>query len=335
MAALKFQRGSFVFYRVQSSCQPMTPLEIEALAAAHGISRAIVPAYSGDRNQVTRAISQTSAHLSKQGWLLRPITQTKTCVQYGVVREVKGQKLDYAHTYTLEWSNEGGNGHAITSKGNVPCDIITRVDEAYQAIRGKIVGGDWTESLTAYLVGHCCAQAMREDGRVYFVPAGHMDSLTPLTAFLAAVGISLVLAEIEAEAVPVVQQAASEGLAEQLDALQAQVAQFDGKQKPSNYRERIAEIVALKAKANAYKAALGIGVEQAQAILDALETQVRGMLEIRQSTVVHRSGQKTTAVQYSTETANIRAEDARAALQTIPTLQPSVVTSWAQGGFSW
>ena len=47
---------------------------------------------------------------------------------------------------------------------------------------------------------------------------------------------------------------------------------------------------ALRGRAMAYRDALGIGVEQAQSILDTLEAQVQAFLDIRENTVVHRSG---------------------------------------------
>jgi hypothetical protein len=125
---------------------------------------------------------------------------------------------------------------------------------------------------------------------VYYIPPQRLREVQTLATFLQAVGLQLLICELEPEAVAVVQQAASETLAQQLETLQAQVNAFDGTQKPSNYQTRIAEIVALKSRAEAYKGALGIGVEHAQALLAQLEAQVSQLLDVRQQTVVHRSG---------------------------------------------
>ncbi len=344
MAAEKFSNGAFVFTRISKACIPMLPADLEALARQHGLPLSLIPPYAGDRAIVSRAISATATAVSKQGWLLRPLKQSKHEVSYGVVREVKGEastKLDYAHTYTLAWSDEGGNGVHITSKGSVPCEVITHADDIYQSLRNRIAAPDWTAAVTDYLINACCAQSMRESGVVYFVPSMALPTLVPLTAFLATVGISLMTCEIEAEALPVVAQAAQEGLADQLDALQTQVAAFDGEQKPSNYKARLEEIVKLRGRALAYQAALGIGVDQATAILAQLETQVQGLLTVRQSTVVHRSSAK--SARGTPGSAPVETLAPRGGAPTtlhslpplahIPTLSPSIVT--AQGGFSW
>ena len=354
MAADKFSNGAFTFFRTTPLCTPMLPSEIARLAQAHNLPPTCIPVYAGDRAVVSRAIQATSTKVSKQGWLLRPLKQSKHAVSYGIVKEDKDRdatSLDYHHEAGLFWCDENGNGHTIEGQHW----IAQEADQAYQSLRERIDRPDWTQTISTYLVDTCQAQPLREDGRIWWLAPSYLPRARQLQAFLQDVGIQLVLAEVESEAVTVVRDAAQETLAEQLDALQAQVAQFDGKQKPSNYRERITEIVALKAKANAYKAALGIGVEQAQAMLDQLETQVRGMLDIRQSTVVHRSGRTSASgtpgsqpvdtlaqsfgatpnpYPYTTRQAHHEA-GVMAQGDTIPTLQPSVVTSWAQPTFSW
>jgi len=265
----------------------MDPHSIGVLAARHHLPESIVPQYAGDRAQVSRAITQAKSGLARQGYALTALMTKDHDVRYRInliARE--NEHADMPYEAQLSWSDEHGNGQ--TTKGTH--QVVQAVDAMYQSIRGKICPADWTATLTAYLLGECYAQPMREDGRIYYLPPQSLPKLAPLTAFLAAVGISLVVCEIEAEAVPVVQQAASEGLAEQLQALQDEVAAFNGKQKPSNYRARIEEITTLRGRALAYRDALGIGVEQAESILDTLESQVQALLDIRESTVVHRSG---------------------------------------------
>lgn len=283
----KYANGAFCFYRTSAACVPMTPAEIEPLAQQHNLPASIVPAYAGDRAQVSRAIAQAKTGLANRGHVLTALTTRDHEVVYRInAIQREDDRGDMPYEARLWWSDEHGNGASIEGTHAVAC----QVDAAYQGIRGKVCPGDWTASLTAYLVGECYAQPMREDGRIYYLPVESLGKLAPLSAFLAQVGISLVICEIEAEAVPVVQQAASEGLAEQLQALQDAVAAFDGKQKPSNYRARIGEITQLRARATAYRDALGIGVEQAQAVLDQLEAQVHALLDIRENTVVHRTG---------------------------------------------
>ena len=285
----KFAHGIFCFYRVSAQCQPMTPAEIERLAAQHNLPASIVPQYAGDRQQISRAIGAVSSKASKGGWQLTSIKTGRHEVVYGISAVEKDQaqeRVDFTFDDRLRWSDEGGNGQHIEGMHAVAKEVET----AYQGIRGRICPGDWTEALTTHLVGTCQAFPFREDGRVYWCPASHMAGLSTLGAFLRQVGIDLVVCEVETETREVIQQAAQESLADNLQMLQDDVAQFDGRQKPSNYRRRIEEIVQLRKRATVYHEALQVGVDQAQTILTKLEEQVKELLDCRESTVVHRNG---------------------------------------------
>jgi hypothetical protein len=268
----------------------MLPSTIAHVAAQHAIPSSIVPQYAGDRQQVSRAISQVSSHLSRQGWVLTSITMARHEVVYGISAVQKDQqreRVDHTFDDRLRWSDEGGNGAHV--EGQHP--IALAVDQAYQALRGHICPGDWTEALSQYLIGICQAFAFREDGRVYWVPPAGVPKMAALQQFLSAVGIALVVCEVEAQAKASVQHAAGESLADQLASLQAAVVAFDGKQKPSNYARRIEEIETLRKRATTYREVLGLGVSEAQAILDHLDQTTRGMLDLRLETVVHRKSE--------------------------------------------
>lgn len=287
----KYKDGAFVFYRVSSQCQPMTPADIERLAAQHSLPASIVPEYAGDRQQVSRAIGQGSAQVSKQGWMLRPIKQTRHEVVYGVVleRKDKGNEiLEHNQEGTMHWTDEHGNGAHITHRYAASHSIIDLVDAAYQALRGKICPGDWTGALTTYLVQECYAQAVRDDGRIYWCAPAYVARLAPLTDFLGAVGISLVVCELEANAVSVVQEAAAEGLADQLARLTTDVAALqDGeKHKPSNHKRRLADIVDLRKRAMVYQATLGIATESVAHALAQLEAATQQALTLSLAGVV-------------------------------------------------
>ena len=285
----KYSNGAFVFYRAGAQCRPMLPSEIERLATQHHLPASLVPQYAGDRQQVSRAISATTSKAQKSGWQLTSIKTGRHEVVYGISlieRDQALERVDFTFDARLRWEDEGGNGQYIKGAHQIAQDV----DAAFQAIRGRICPGDWTDALTTYLVSECQAFAFREDGRVYWCPASHMGQLVPLSAFLSQVGISLVVCEVETKTRALLRQAAQESLADKLQALQDEVAAFDGKQKPSNYKKRIEEIVALRKRATVYHEALQVGVDQAQAILVQLEAQVQELLDIRENTIVHRSG---------------------------------------------
>lgn len=342
---MTYQNGAFLFYRVSSTCQPMMPSAIEALARQHGIRESIVPAYAGDRQTVARALSQISSQVSRSGWMLRPIKQSKSEVVYGIVKEEKNQsseRLNYDHEALVSWSNEGGNGDYI--KGGH--EIAIKVDEAYRTLRYHVVAADWTESLTTYLVGDCVAQAIRDDGRVYWVAPAHLASVRQLQPFLEAVGISLVLCEVEAASKSVVQAAAQEGLAEQLATLQAEIDQFDGQQKPSTYRLRVEALQALRKRATVYAGTLGIATDHVQASIDQLESIAQRMLSIRETTVIHKDGSSNHSNGGRTAKAASRKEQGHAEVfyAQSPTYTPlnsastsgqSPMQPMIQTGFSW
>jgi len=274
--------------------------------------------------------------------MLRPIKQSKSEVVYGIVKEEKNQsseRLNYDHEALITWNNEGGNGDYI--KGSH--EIAVKVDEAYRALRFHVVAADWTESLTSYLVGDCVAQAIREDGRVYWVAPQHLASVRQLQPFLEAVGISLVLCEVEAESKTVVQQAAQEGLAEQLDTLQKEIDAFDGQQKPSTYRLRVEALQNLRKRATVYAGTLGIATDHVQASIDQLETIAQRMLSIRETTVIHKDGSSDHNGNGRASKPSSKKESVESFLASRPSCQPldSVnttsrpVVNMVQTGFSW
>ena len=199
--------------------RPMLPEAIATVAEKQGITPTIVPTYAGDRAAVMRAISIERTRIARQGWLLRGITQTHTRLVYGIVKETVEQdikKVTLDHLDCLEWDKEVSNGSYIAGTHAFAQDT----DQFYQDLRGKIVGADWTDTLTAYLTNTCYAQPMREDGRVYWVPPQAVDLIDKLQTFLDVIGIAVVACRVETNQRTVIQQAATETLAEQLAHLQ-------------------------------------------------------------------------------------------------------------------
>lgn len=294
---MKFQQGCFVFYRA-SGLRAEDPATIQAEAVTIGVDPSIVPSYAGDRQAVSRAISQVNSGLNRQGWELTSIKTSRHDVVYGIstiVRDQERERVDFAFDDCLRWTDEHGNGEHVTGTH----EIAQRVDNTYQGLRGKIVQADWTGAITEYLLGACQSTAMREDGRIYWVPPQHISKVQDLGRLLATIGINLVCCEIEAEVRETVVHAAAESLADKLEELEAEVKQFDGQQKPTTYRRRLEEYRKLRARAITYREALGIGVEHAERSLTQLEAAVSGMLDLRQHMTVKR-GQAGTPTDPST-----------------------------------
>jgi len=220
MTDSKFSSGAFVFTRARG-LQPRNPEDLLPMAHQHGLPNDIIPTYAGDRAAIGRAISQTSSGLHKEGFLLRPIRRTSSEVTYGIVREQRDEdRLDHEHQATVSWSAEPD----ASVRGDH--SIAQRVADAYASLRGKIVAEDWSSTITPFLESHDAARS-RGDGRVYWVPPQRVDAVKQLGAFLAEVGIDLILCELEPETKTIVQDVASESIEDQLDKLQAEVVKFD------------------------------------------------------------------------------------------------------------
>ena len=132
--------------------------------------------------------------------------------------------------------------------------------------------------------------AFREDGRVYWLPPQSLTEVRRLQGFLNDVGMTLVVAEVEAETTGAVTEVVSESVADQVHKLTLEVAEFDGTQKPSTYVRRLEEYQSLRGKCVLYRDALGVGVDEAERALTELEGKVEAMLNVRTKSVVHRDG---------------------------------------------
>ena len=286
MPRKKFASGAFCFARSRN-LSPKAPEDIIPLAEKHNFPASIIPPYAGDRAAIGRAIQATSCGLYREGFLLRPIRRTSTEVVYGIVAERKNdaeEKLDHQHEATVVWRAEPDSSVVV---GDHP--IARRVADNYASLRGKLVAEDWSATVTRELE-NLGAVPFRQDGRVFWCPPQHLDTVARFGKFLGEVGVTLVMAEIEAETVPVVTEVVTENVHDQLDKLAAEVAKFDGKQKPSTYKRRLAEYQQLRERAILYRDALGVGVEKTEVALEELENKVSSMLDLRQQSVVHRDG---------------------------------------------
>ncbi len=286
MTTSKFSTGAFIFTRARG-LQPRDPDDLQPLASQHNLPNDIIPTYAGDRAAIGRAIAQTSSGLHREGFLLRPIRRSSSEVTYGIVREQRdeaGRTLDHQQEGTVSWAVEPDSSIV---QGSHP--IARRVADTYNNLRGKITSEDWSGTITSFLDNHDAAR-IRGDGRVYWVPPQRVEAVKQLGAFLAEVGIDLILCELEPETRAVVQAVASESIEDQLDKLQAEVINFNGTQKPSTYVRRLDEYQRLRQRATLYKDALGVGVDRARLVLDELEQKVQAMLDIRRLSTVHKDG---------------------------------------------
>ena len=155
MTNQKFATGVFVFTRTRGIL-PRHPDELAQLATTHGLDPSIIPSYPGDRATISRALTQTSNGLHREGFLLRPIKRSSSEVIYGIVREEKdegGNRLTHEHEATVTWRIEP-DPSVVEGDHAVAC----RVAAYYQNLRGKIAAEDWSASITAYLEQHDAAR---------------------------------------------------------------------------------------------------------------------------------------------------------------------------------
>ena len=292
MANAQYKSGAFIFLR-KDGVPPMDPAVITAKALAEGIDEVVIPKYAGDRMTVFRTLRSQTLKQARLGWLLRPIKREKRVVVYGVTRETKdveAETLEHDHETNFYWKAEVPE--VIRSTGGHP--VVDDVNTEYQSLRGKIVGDDWTSTITSWFVNQCHAISMREEGIIYWCPPQSLPEVKKLKKFLFSnVGIYIGIAEIKAserEDQQVVREAVDTSLASQLSEFEAEVEKFNGKERTTVYTLRMERYVELKKRANLYHAALSIGVERIEGALSKLEQQVSAMLDLRQLVTVHSDG---------------------------------------------
>jgi len=110
---------------------------------------------------------------------------------------------------------------------------------------------------------------MRDDGRVHWVPPQSLDAVRRLQGFLAEIGVTLIMAEVESENAGVVTEVVAESVEESLVRLEREVQDFSETQKPSMFARRLEEYQRLRERALLYQAALGIGADQPSPLLRA------------------------------------------------------------------
>ena len=316
MKTSRFSTGAFVFSRPRK-VDPRDPHDLKPLLAKHRIEPNVLPAYAGDRVAVTRAIEQAKAGLARNGLLLRPIRRTATEVVFGIIRETKDvvdERLEHEFESTIRWSVEPDPS---VISGDHP--VAWRVADTYRQLRGKIVAEDWSVTITSFLEAH---DAARVRNGVFWVPPQRVEKVRQLGGFLEELGVDLVLCEVVAEARSIVEGVVSESLDAQLERLQTEADSFTGNERPSTFSRRLKEYQRLRERAVLYRAALGVGVDRAQAVLVGLESRVSEMLDLRKATVIHRDSSSSPAVSNATEMAAEGAnDDASASLE--ETTQPA------------
>lgn len=285
MSSRKFQTGAWVFWTGDAA--PILPDDAAQLATTAGVDVSVVPEYAGDRVCATRVFARAGAVASKRGWLLRPILRTNAELAMGIVAEKKdaeARTVKHHHDATATWAEANPEGIAGDHS------IAQYCDAQYKLLRNRLLNADWTATLTNYVLSKCGGTAVRDDGRVYWVPPQKLDELSKLDTFLKAIGLDLVIAEIEPVHAPVVERVASGSLSEKIAELKKECDEWDGTQKPGTYARRIEEYTDLRKRATMYQAALGIAVDDVTGILTDLEQRATRLLEIRQTKIVHRNG---------------------------------------------
>jgi hypothetical protein len=285
MTNKKFASGAFVFTRARG-LKPKLREDIIPIAERHGIDPSVIPPYAGDRAAVGRTIARTDTRIAGDTYLLRPIRRNSTEVTYGIVRENKNgdDHLDHDHECTVAWKAE--SDPAVIEGDHT---IANRIRMDYRDLRGKLCTEDWTKTIGEELE-RLGAVAMRDDGRVHWLPQSSLDDVRKLQGFLSEVGVTLFLAKVESENTGIVTEVVAESVEEQLHKLELEVQDFSETSKPSMFARRLSIYQELRQKALLYQSALGIGAERTEQVLAELETKVSAMLDVRTKTVVHRDG---------------------------------------------
>lgn len=282
----KFTAGAFCFYQNRVGVA-MLPEDVRQLCIDAGFDPAMVPDYKGDRTAVSRARSAANREIKRLSYTLDHISQSKTFVEYSIMlveRHPERAKAEHTQVALCTWNADRPEGFY----GDIDHVVAQEINKQYRQLRGKLVPSDWTDAITKQLVNACHGMPMRDDGRIYWIPPQSIAETKRFGELLSKVGINLVLCEIEAQDRQATTDTATSNLYEQLTDLEEEAKLFNGKQKPSLYKNRLDTYEDLRKRATLYRDALGVGIDKAQAVLDRLESEVGQMLTLRHQFTVPR-----------------------------------------------
>lgn len=286
---MKFQNGAVTLYAVPRHVTPKTPTELHVLAEKHGVPVKVCPEYAGDRAIVGRVFGAMQGKVERAGWQIKRLeTDHPQTIVYsiaGIYKDTERERTDYQHEDAVRWDGTGMNGDHIEGTH----EVARQLDGAYQQMRGLVCATDWTKRIIDYIVGDCGAMAINPRG-AWWVPPAEVPKLLALRAMLAEVGIALIVCEVEPANVGDMREVATSGLHDQLEALREEVRGFDGTQKASVYKTRLEQLRAVRAKALAYEQAVGLKAQEFQAVLDAIDLEVRKHLTVRLETTIKKDG---------------------------------------------
>jgi hypothetical protein len=292
MTIKQFANGAFVFFQVGGTV-PRFPDELRDMAIGAGMDPdKLVPEYAGDRMAIFRTLRGQVPRFAnrkngEQRYVIRPIKKTKKTVMMGISPEQvdeNAERVDHSYEGKLMWNSEPDPS---TIEGDHP--VAQEINGVYQDIRGKIVGDDWTNNITDYLVNDCAAMYFKPN---YWVPPQMIAKVHELAEFLrTAVSIKVYVAELVGNTtVTDIKEKAQKTLADKLDELVQQVDDFDGTERSTVYTLRMQRSLELKKQANLYKSALGVGVKKMDSVLKKLELSCEKMMDLRQCITVHKDG---------------------------------------------
>lgn len=288
-----YTNGAIVFYRSSSRVNPVEVDYAAHIAIDLGLDPDLVPEYAGDRTTFSRALTAMNQDLQKAGYWLKPIERGKEKCVYALIKETKdiaNQQLTHTQEARIFWNAD--------NPGYIPTDapsysdayaMAGHIETEYRIRRGKIMPADWTGNICQYLVQVCHGAPMKEDGRVYWIPPSAFSALERLELLVSRFGIKIIKLEIGSEENEAeVRDAASDSLGIELDELMAEASAFDGTQNPSTYASRLEQYENLRRRAEAYKSALGISIDECNRMLNDLADRVGTLFEERKAKKIPR-----------------------------------------------
>lgn len=288
-----YKNGAFVFWNNRLHSPAMDPADVVLMAEAAGLPASIVPDYAGDRQVLSRVIDGNASKLKRKGWVLSSLKRANNHLLMTVHETNKdpdARVTDLPQVGTIEWFAEQADPDNKVLSDH---PVGEWLNHEYQQLRDKIVGQDWTSTLVAYLVNECYAVSFREDGRVYWVPPVGLAKVKELQSWIKQIGVNIAIAEIDADVQDSVQEVVRESLFDQLESLKSEIDNFNGRQKPSTYSDRIDQLHTLRKRAIVFTETLtDLRDESAELLssIDTMDNSVEKMLEERKQIRVKRDG---------------------------------------------
>lgn len=268
--------GAMIFWRLSSGASYRKLLEE---LKANKVDAALHPAPPSPMAVLNRVLTQLYAN---RNCLIRPMGAKGS--GYGVLPRTEVEaRPEFKTAWTVSLSVSATKDVELTFSDDAPAAEIPRVSDALALGLTKL-GDQELSSWMSQVVKHLQAVSMRESGGVYFIPAAHVETWRSINKSVRARCPGMQLYEVPvvrtAQAIEAVLESLTEAIAKETAEVSKASDELQTKRTGgTNVQQRSVDgmkskLLALAGKVKRYEEVLGVGLENLQKQVEAVQTQV-------------------------------------------------------------